>query len=102
MDQITYVMSLENDLEKEIRVACKKSKRYIGNRVNKVLSMLDQLGAKKTVETLVMRNSIPDFFVNLFLCGKLNLTIEHIICRKAKYKALFSDELLTHALKKIV
>ncbi len=100
LNQITLVESLEKQLGKELHDACIKSKKYVGNKSLRVLSLIDAFGAVGTVTRLVSRNSVNDWFVDLILKGKVKLTIEHIIC-KDKYRVLFNDEIRSIALRKI-
>jgi hypothetical protein len=100
LNQISVVESLEEQLGKELRDACSKSKRYVGQKSLRVLSLLDAYGAVETVKKLVKRNTVNDWFVDLILNGKVKLTMEHIIC-KDKYRVLFDDELRAIALRKI-
>ena len=97
---MTFTENLEHQLEKEIRDACKKSQRYVGNKAKRPLELISMYGAVETVRRLVSRPQINDAFVDLILAGKTKLTLEYIIC-KYKYRALFDDAVIKNAITKL-
>ena len=97
---MTYIESLEQQLDKEIRDACKKSQRYVGYKAKRPLELIGMYGVVETVRRLVSRPQVNDAFVDLMLIGKQKLTLEYIVC-KSKYRVLFDDVVIKTAITKL-
>ena len=91
MENLEYL--LKSELEDKMCRA-KKECRYNPTRFQQ---MLAEYGAVETVKRLIAAakksGTVSDGFTTLFLCGRLDLTMEHSVC-KERYRSLFSlDEI---------
>ena len=79
------------ELEDKMRRA-KKECQYNPTRFNQ---MLAKYGAVETAKRLISHakstRTVSDGFTTLYLCGRLDLTVEHSVC-KEKYRPLFSPD----------
>ncbi len=81
--------------EKELKnkmLQAKKECRYNATRFNQ---MLAQYGGVDTAKRLIANGMITgktsDGYTTLFLCGRLDLTMEQSVC-KPEYQELFAEE----------
>ena len=88
--------NLEQQLVDEITKACRKSKRYLGDKAKRPLELMLIYGPIEAVRHLVNRPHVNDGFVDLMLAGKTNLTLEYIVC-KPKFRILFDEAVLKKA-----
>lgn len=79
------------ELEDKMRRA-KKECQYNPTRFNQMLS---KYGAVETAKRLISNAKktgiVSDGFTTLYLCGRLDLTVEHSVCKK-EYQPLFSSD----------
>lgn len=92
--------TLEQQLADEITKACKKSRRYVGDKAERPLELMQIYGPIETARQLVSRRHVNDGFVDLMLAGKTNLSLEYIVC-KPKFCILFDDAVLKEAKLKL-
>lgn len=64
------------------------------------LQMISDYGGLVTARKLLSENKIHDGLTALFLCGRLDLTVEALVL-KEKYRSLFADEELETARKRL-
>lgn len=84
-------LQFENEL-KDKMVRAKKECKYNPTRFNQ---MLAQYGGVETAKRLIANGiaaGMPsDGYTTLFLCDRLDLTMEHSVC-KPEYRDLFTEE----------
>lgn len=84
-------LQFENEL-KDKMVRAKKECKYNPTRFNQ---MLAQYGGVETAKRLIangIATGMPsDGYTTLFLCDRLDLTMEHSVC-KPEYRDLFTEE----------
>ena len=89
---------LRLEFEDKMREA-KKECRYNPTRFNQ---MLAKYGAVETAKRLISNarttGIVPDGFTTLCLCGRLDLSMEHSVC-KEEYQSLFSPEEIAYCEK---
>lgn len=89
MDKLA--LKFENEL-KDKMMRAKKECRYNPSRFNQMLS---QYGGVETAKRLIASgrasNSASDGYTTLYLCGRLDLTMEESVC-KTEYRNLFAQE----------
>ena len=89
MDKL--VLQFENELKAKLLCA-KKECKYNPTRFNQ---MLAQYGGVETAKRLIANGITTgitsDGYTTLYLCGRLDLTMEHSVC-KPEYRDLFTTE----------
>ena len=89
MDKIAF--QFENEL-KDKMLRAKKECQYNPTRFNKMLS---QYGGVDTAKHLIASGMVSgnpsDGYTTLYLCGRLDLTMEHSVC-KPEHQSLFTTE----------
>ncbi|MBD5095314.1 MAG: hypothetical protein HDT26_13780 [Subdoligranulum sp.] len=82
---------LKLELEEKMRRA-KKECKYNPTRFNQ---MLTAYGAAETAKRLIANarrtGTVSEGFTTLYLCGRLDLTVEDSVC-KNEYRSLFSPD----------
>lgn len=92
--------SLEAEFDRKMRLIYKKAKEECNYIPTRYLQMLGRYGGLKTAKKLLAENKIHDGLVELYLCGRLDLTVEALVIEK-KYKELFSEEEIRVAKKRL-
>ena len=86
---------LKRKFEEEIKdkmYRAKKECKYNPSRFNQMLSNYGALEtAKKLIATGQQTGKTSDGFATLYLCGRLDLTVEDSVC-KQEYQSLFTIE----------
>lgn len=84
-------LQFENELREKM-LSAKRECKYNPTRFNQ---MLAQYGGVETAKRLIaigmVTGSTSDGYTTLYLCGRLDLTMEHSVC-KPKYRDLFTAE----------
>ena len=79
------------ELEDKMRRA-KKECQYNPTRFNQMLAKYGAVEtAKRLISNAMKTGIVSDGFTTLYLCGRLDLTVEHSVC-KEEYQSLFSPE----------
>lgn len=93
---------LENKFEEEVKdkmIRAKKECKYNPTRFNQ---MLARYGGVETARILISRarqtGNMSDGFTTLYMCGRLDLTMEDSVC-KPEYHALFMPEEVTYCMR---
>ena len=89
MDKIAF--QFENEL-KDKMLRAKKECRYNPTRFNQMLSQYGGVEtAKRLIASEIASGNPSDVYTTLYLCGRLDLTMEHSVC-KPEYQRLFTIE----------
>ena len=89
MDKITF--QFENELKGKM-LRAKKECRYNPTRFNQMLSQYGGVDtAKRLIASGIASGNPSDRYTTLYLCGRLDLTMEHSVC-KPEYQSLFTSE----------
>lgn len=81
----------ENELRDKMFRA-KKECKYNPTRFNQMLTQYGGVGtAKRLIANGIMTSKTSDGYTTLYLCGRLDLTMEHSVCQP-KYRELFTQE----------
>ena len=88
---------LEHQLKLELEDKMRRAKKECQYNPTRINQMLAKYGAVETAKRLISNarknETVSDGFTTLYLCGRLDLTVEHSVC-KEEYKSLFSlDEI---------
>ena len=94
--------NLELQFERELQdkmLRAKKECKYNPTRFNQ---MLAQYGGVETAKRLITSGmasgAASDGYTTLYLCGRLDLTMEDSVC-KSEYRSLFSQEEIAYCRK---
>ena len=86
---------LELQFENELRDKMLRAKReckYNPTRFNQMLAQYGGVGtAKRLIASGIATGTTSDGYATLYLCGRLDLTMEHSVC-KPEYRDLFTVE----------
>ena len=89
MDKIAF--QFENEL-KDKMFRAKKECRYNQTRFNQMLSQYGGIAtAKRLIASGIASGNPSDGYTTLYLCGRLDLTMEQSVC-KLEYQSLFTAE----------
>ena len=89
MDKITF--QFENELKGKKKKK-KKECRYNPTRFNQMISQYGVVGtAKRLIANGIATGNPSDGYTTLYLCGRLDLTMEQFVC-KLEYQNLFTTE----------
>ena len=76
---------------KEKMFRAKKECKYNPTRFNQMLARYGGVEtAKRPMDTAIQTGNTSDGFTTLLICGRLDLTMEHSVC-KQEYVSLFSE-----------
>lgn len=96
------MLTLANKFEAEIKdkmARAKKECKYNPTRFNQMISTYGGVEtAKRLIANALQTGNMSDGFTTLFLCGRLDLTMETSVC-KPEYKELFSFEEIEYCKK---
>lgn len=88
MDKLAHLF--EEEL-KDKMLRAKKECKYNPTRFNQMLARYGGVEtARRLIDTAIQTGNTSDGFTTLLLCNRLDLTMEHSVC-KPEYKALFSE-----------
>lgn len=80
----------------------RRAKKELRYNPTRFIQMLAQYGgvetAKKLIADALQTGKTSDGFTTLYLCGRLDLTMEESVC-KPKYQSLFSPEEIEYCKK---
>lgn len=86
---------LEHQFKVELEDKMYRAKRECQYNPTRFNQMLAKYGAVETAKRLISNarktGIISDGFTTLYLCGRLDLTVEDSVC-KEKYQSLFSSD----------
>lgn len=86
---------LEHQLKVELEDKMHRAKKECQYNPTRFNQMLAKYGAVETAKRLISNarttGIVSDGFTTLYLCGRLDLTVEHSVC-KEKYQPLFSPD----------
>lgn len=81
---------------KEKMFRAKKECKYNPIRFNQMLSRYGGVEtAKRLIDTAIQTGNTSDGFTTLLICGRLDLTMEHSVC-KQEYASLFSERHISY------
>ena len=90
---------LEKKFEAELIYKMQRAKKECKYNPTRFNQMLARYGGVETAKRLIRAEmetgQTSDGFGTLFICGRLDLTMEDSVC-KAEYQALFSKEEVDH------
>lgn len=87
----TLACQFENEL-KDKMLRAKKECKYNPTRFNQMLARYGGVEtAKRLIANSIATGMTSDGFTTLFLCGRLDLTMEHSVC-KPEYRELFTAD----------
>ena len=93
MDKLAHLF--EEEL-KDKMLRAKKECKYNPSRFNQMLARYGGVEtAKRLIDTAIQTGNTSDGFTTLLLCNRLDLTMEHSVC-KPEYKALFSERQISY------
>ena len=89
MDKLA--LQFENEL-KDKMLRAKKECKYNPTRFNQMLAQYGGVEtAKRLISNGITTGATSDGYTTLYLCGRLDLTMEHSMC-KPEYRDLFTSE----------
>jgi len=88
---------LEELWDQEMHVIYADGIKHCGYRATYFLQMVSELGSLQTARILLKKEDISDGLTTLYLCGRLDLTMEARMFQRdeqgqRKWQALFTDE----------
>lgn len=90
---------LEHQLKLELEDKMRRAKKECQYNPTRFNQMLAKYGAVETAKRLISNAKktgiVSDGFTTLYLCGRLDLTVEHSVCKK-EYQPLFSPDEITY------
>ena len=96
MANLEYQFKLE--LEDKMRRA-KKECKYNPTRFNQMLAKYGSVEtAKRLISSAKETGTVSDGFTTLYLCGRLDLTMEESVC-KEEYQSLFTADEIAYCKK---
>ncbi|MDF2546100.1 MAG: hypothetical protein K0R93_998 [Anaerosolibacter sp.] len=84
-------MDLVKDFDKAMKNIYLEAKRDCGYNAARFLQMLSEKGGLETARTLILKDVVSEGFVQLQMCGRLDLTVEAHVIRK-EFRELFTEE----------
>lgn len=91
---------LVDEFNKDMVGVYKKAKEKCHYNATRYLQMISELGGLVTAKKLLAENKIHDGLTALYMCGRLDLTVEALVT-KEKYKSLFTEEEIKTAKKRL-
>lgn len=86
---------LEHQLKLELEDKMRRAKKECQYNPTRFNQMLAKYGAVETAKRLIFNarttGIVSDGFTTLYLCDRLDLTMEHSVCKK-EYQSLFSPD----------
>lgn len=90
---------LAHQFEEELKdkmLRAKKECKYNPTRFNQMLARYGGVEtAKRLIDVAIQTGNASDGFTTLLICGRLDLTIEHSVC-KQEYAPLFSERHISY------
>lgn len=91
--------NLAHQFAEELKEKMLRAKRECNYSPTRFYQMIARHGGVETAKQLIssgLRTGHPsDGYTTLLLCGRLDLTMEHSVC-KSEYKALFTDHEISY------
>lgn len=92
--------SLVDEFNKEMVAVYTKAKEECNYNATRYLQMISEYGGLRTAKKLLAEDKVHDGLTALYLCGRLDLTVEALVT-KEKYKSLFTEEEIRTAKKRL-
>jgi hypothetical protein len=89
-------MSAAKEFDRRMVQIYERAKSEAGYNATYFLRMLSEHGGLETARRLVGSRQPSEGFTQLYLKGRLDLTVESLVLEET-YRELFTDELLEHA-----
>lgn len=93
-------MSLEDQFDEAMLEIYRRALSECKYNATRFLQMVNEQGGLQAARTLINAPDISDGFTALYLCGRLDLTVE-AVALDPKWQALFSQEELAKARKRL-
>lgn len=92
--------NLVDEFNREMLTVYTSAKEECNYNATRYLQMISVHGGLTTAKKLLSENKIHDGLTALYLCNRLDLTVEALVL-KEKYKSLFTEEELKIAKKRL-
>ncbi len=92
--------NLVDEFNNEMLTVYTGAKEECNYNATRYLQMISVNGGLVTAKKLLAENKIHDGLTSLYLCNRLDLTVEALVL-KEKYKSLFSEKELETAKKRL-
>jgi len=92
--------NLVDEFNREMLSVYTDAKEECNYNATRYLQMISTYGGLATAKKLLSENKIHDGLTALYLCHRLDLTVENLVL-KTKYKSLFTEEELKIARKRL-
>lgn len=90
---------LAHQFEEELKVKMHRAKKECNYNPTRFNQMIAQYGgvetAKRLIDSAIQTGNTSDGFTTLLLCNRLDLTMEHSVC-KQEYASLFSETQISY------
>lgn len=98
------IEKLSHQFEEELKDKMFLAKKECGYNPTRFHKMLAQYGgvatAKRLIENTLRTGRITDGYGTLLLCGRLDLTVEHSVCRP-EYRPLYTEQEIAYCMEVI-
>lgn len=94
------ISSSEAEFGREMVQVYKKAKEECDYNATRYLQMISEYGGLITAKKLLGENKVHDGLTALYLCGRLDLTVEKLVLQE-KYRSLFTEEEIKTAKKRL-
>lgn len=95
------MISPESEFEREMFDIYHKAKKECHYIATRYLQMLEECGGLLTAKKLLADKKIHEGFVNLYLLGRKDLTVEYLVIQE-KYQNLFTKEEIKTAKSRLI
>lgn len=92
--------NLIDEFNRDMVAVYTKAKKECNYNATRYLQMISEYGGLATAKKLLADNKTHDGLTALYLCNRLDLTVEALVI-KEKYKKLFTEEELKTAEKRL-
>lgn len=92
--------SLVDEFNKGMVAIYTKAREECDYNATRYLQMISEYGGLATAKKLLGEDKVHDGLTALYLCGRLDLTVEALVT-KEKYKSLFTEEEIRTAKKRL-
>jgi hypothetical protein len=84
-------MDIYKQFDSDMRDIYFKAKKEVKYNATRFIQMVTDIGSYETAKKLISHLEPSDDFTNLYMAGRLDLTVEALIV-SSKYQSLFSKE----------
>jgi len=95
------VSNLKAEFDAALFKVYRRAKDEAGYNATLFLKMLNDNGGLVTAKTLINASKPSDGYTALYMRGRLDLTVEAVVVEDDKWHALFTDEELARARKRL-